>query len=102
MDCKYLLQYQYPPSPSKQPITKKPIKLADSLGRTRRQKEDKGEPLLKGTDKTGKAAARFKGASKAYILQVCNDSHLPVVQAGNLGIFLEVSAEPRRATLSAG
>ena len=30
----------------------------------------------------------------------CDDSHLPVVQAGNLGIPLGVSAELRRVTLS--
>lgn len=39
------------PRPLKQPITKKPIKQADSLVRARKQKEEEGEPLLKGIDR---------------------------------------------------
>jgi hypothetical protein len=33
------------------------------------------------------------------LLRACDDSHLPVVQAGNLGVLLGVSAELRRVTL---
>jgi hypothetical protein len=40
-----------PPRPLKQPITKKPIKQADSNVRTRKQKEEDGEPLLAGIDR---------------------------------------------------
>ena len=39
-----------PPRPLKQPITKKPIKRADSNVRTRKQKEEDGEPLLASID----------------------------------------------------
>src|SRR5271155_1048152 len=40
-----------PPRPLKQPITKKPIKQADSNVRTWKQKEEDGEPLLAGIDR---------------------------------------------------
>jgi hypothetical protein len=43
-----------PPLPPKQPISKKPIRQADSLVRPRKQKEEEGEPLLKGIDKSGR------------------------------------------------
>ena len=40
-----------PPRLLKQPITKKPIKQADSNVRTRKQKGKHGEPLLAGIDR---------------------------------------------------